>query len=132
MLLLDTCNDCIEANLEKDLLHIVKELEKRNTPALDISRNRDMGEFTEVTFFKDDLARLISIAKQENPESYEFLAHDCAYSAGSFTCPCCGAVEHTMTVRFLTAITKDFVRATAIGIYDEWCEEFYWGRMNEQ
>jgi hypothetical protein len=131
MLLLDTCNDCIEANLEKDLLHIVKELEKRNTPALDISRDKGAEGFTEFTFFKNDLAHLISIAKQEDPESYEFLAYDCMYSEGTFTCPCCGEVEHTMTVRFLTAITKDFVRATAIGIYDEWCEEFYWGRMND-
>ena len=131
MSLLETCNDCIEANLDKDLLPIIKELGRLNTPALDISRDEGTEGFTEVTFFKNDLAHLISIAKQEDPESYEFLAYDCTYSEGTYTCPCCGQVEPTMTIRFRTAITKDFVRSTAIRIYEAWCEEFYWGRIDE-
>ena len=131
MLLSNTCIDCIRTVLDEDLIPIICELEVKDTPALAVSRDANDDGYTEFTFLKSDLAQIMAMAK-ENPESWEFFEHDCMYDEGEYTCSCCGEVQPTMTVRFRTLITKDFVKAATIGIFFEWCEEFYWGRMNEQ
>ena len=104
-----------------------KELEHRDTPALEVTRTSDHGGYTEFTFIKSDLSHIIAVAKHEDPESWEFFKSDCLLDEGTYTCSCCGEKQPTMTLRFPTLANKDFVRTTAISIYDEWYEEFYPG-----
>ena len=130
MLLSNTCFDCIRTVLDEDLIPIIYELELKDTPALAVSRDANDDGYTEFTFLKSDLAQIMAMAK-ENPESWEFFEHDCMYDEGEYTCSCCDEVQPTITVRFRTLITKDFVRAATIGIFFEWLEEFYWGAMHD-
>lgn len=127
MFLLDTCNDCIRTVLDEDLLPIIEELEHRDTPALEVTRNSDNGGYTEFTFIKSDLSHIMAVAREEDPESWEFFKSDCLFDEGTYTCSCCGEIQPTMTIRFPTLDTKSFVRAAAISIYHEWCDEFYPG-----
>ena len=127
MFLLDTCNDCIKAEVDEDLLPIIYELEHRDTPALEVNRNSGDGGYTEFTFIKSDLNHIMAIAREEDPESWEFFKFDCLFDEGTYTCSCCGEIYLTMTIRFPTLATKSFVRAAAISIYHEWCDEFYPG-----
>ena len=120
----DVCTDCIKAVLDEDLLPIITELDARGTPALAASREKE-GGYTEFTFFKHHLNRMMAIAREEDHQSWEFFKYDCCYDVDLHICSCCGDKQPTMTLRFPTLATKDFVRATAIRIYDEWYEEFY-------
>ena len=127
MYLLDTCNDCIRTVLDEDLLPIIEELEHRDTPALEVTRTSDNGGYTEFTFIKSDLRQIMAVSKEEDHESWEFFKFDCLFDEGTYTCSCCGEIQPTMTIRFPTLAMKSFVRATAISIYHEWCDEFYPG-----
>lgn len=130
MLLSNTCFDCIRTVLDEDLIPIICELEAKDTPALAVSRDANDDGYTEFTFLKSDLAQIMAMAK-ENPERWEFFEHSCMFDEGEYTCSCCGEVQSTITVRFRTLITKDFVKAATIGIFFEWFEEFYWGAMDD-
>ena len=119
----DAFIDCIKAVLDEDLLPIIAELDARGTPALAVSRDKD-GGYTEFVFFKHHLDRMIVSAQEEDQEAWEFFKYDCCYTADLKICSCCGGEQPTINVCFPTLAMKNFVRATAISIYNKWHEEF--------